>query len=108
MSRQRFASRPHPYSEAGAAAASTRIAATLQPIRRLRYGMLTEVNLGRLFERCSKVSVLLLPAFLASCFEPEIPACLRCPSGQCTSGQSCVEGYCAEKGQRCGAVAEAE
>jgi hypothetical protein len=66
--------------------------------------MLAEVNLGSLLEHCGKLGVFLATLLLSSCFDPEIPACLRCPSGACPNGQSCVDGFCAKKGQQCGAL----
>lgn len=45
-------------------------------------------------------ALMLAPA----CYEPEIPACLRCPTGECPSGQQCVQGRCARRGQSCAAA----
>jgi hypothetical protein len=36
-----------------------------------------------------------------ACFDPKIPACLSCPTGECPSGQRCIQGRCAARGQSC-------
>jgi hypothetical protein len=41
----------------------------------------------------------------AGCFDPEIRACLRCPTGHCPSGQQCLQGYCSKPGRTCAAAA---
>jgi hypothetical protein len=37
----------------------------------------------------------------SACFDPKIPACLSCPTGECPSGQECVDGRCTARGETC-------
>lgn len=37
----------------------------------------------------------------SACFDPKIPACLSCPTGECPSGQQCIQGRCAARGETC-------
>ncbi|HEY6561612.1 MAG TPA: hypothetical protein VI072_30285 [Polyangiaceae bacterium] len=37
----------------------------------------------------------------SACFDPKIPTCLSCPTGECPSGQQCVQGRCTARGETC-------
>jgi hypothetical protein len=56
----------------------------------------------------SAMPSLLAAVLMTSCFDPEIPACLRCQTGECPRGQRCVNGYCASKGATCSESAAIE